>query len=63
MKADKVDIERLFDIKSNKTDTENMLEVSAMMQKQLKHMLVLFLELVSIQSVRAEDTRGSFERR
>ena len=27
MKADKVDVERIYEIKSNKTDTDNMLEV------------------------------------
>ena len=63
MKADKVDIERIYEIKSNKTDTDNMLEVQAMMQKQMKHTLVLFLELVNLQSVRADDTRGSYETR
>lgn len=27
MKADKVDIEKMYEIKSNKTDTDNMLDV------------------------------------
>lgn len=27
MKADKIDVERIYEIKSNKTDTDNMLEV------------------------------------
>jgi hypothetical protein len=27
MKADKVDIEKMYEIKSNKVDTENMLDV------------------------------------
>lgn len=31
MKADKVDIERIYDIKSNKADTDNMLDVQAIM--------------------------------
>lgn len=31
MKADKIDIEKIYEIKSNKTDTDNMLEVQEMM--------------------------------
>ena len=63
MKADKIDIEKIYDIKSNKIDTDNMLEVQAMMHKQFKHILVLFIEFINIQSVRADDTRGAFEKR
>lgn len=33
MKADKVDIEKMYEIKSNKVDTENMLDVQQMMHK------------------------------
>jgi hypothetical protein len=48
MKADKVDIEKMYEIKSNKTDTDNMLDVQEMMYKQMKHMLVLFVELINV---------------
>ena len=48
MKADKVDIEKIYEIKSNKTDTDCMLDVQEIMHKQLKHMLILFVELVNI---------------
>lgn len=48
MKADKVDIEKLFEIKSNKIDTDNMLEVQDIMNKQFKHILILFIELLNL---------------
>jgi len=63
MKADKVDIEKLYEIKSNKLDTDNMLDVQTMMQKQFKHILILFIELINLQSLRANETRGSLEKR
>lgn len=63
MKADKVDLEKLYEIKSNKVDTDNMLDIQTMMQKQFKHILVLFIELINIQHLKADDTRGSFEKR
>lgn len=63
MKADKVDLEKLYEIKSNKVDTDNMLDIQSMMQKQFKHILVLFIELINIQHLKADDTRGSFEKR
>ena len=33
MKADKVDIEKIYEIKSDKVDTNNMLEVQKLMSK------------------------------
>ena len=47
MKADKIDIEKMYEIKSNKQDTENMLDCQQLMCKQFKHILVLFIELVN----------------
>lgn len=63
MKADKVDLEKLYEIKSNKIDTDNMLDIQQMMQKQFKHILVLFIELINLHHLKADDTRGSFEKR
>jgi hypothetical protein len=53
MKADKIDIEKIYEIKSNKCDTDNMLEVQQLMSKQFKHILVLFIELINLHSVGA----------
>lgn len=47
MKADKMDIEKIYEIKSNKQDTENMLDCQQLMCKQFKQILVLFIELVN----------------
>ena len=63
MKADKVDLEKLYEIKSNKVDTDNMLDIQQMMQKQFKHILVLFIELINVHHLKADETRGSFEKR
>lgn len=63
MKADKMDIEKLYEIKSNKAETDNMIDVQTMMHKQFKHILVLFIELLNIQSVKSDDTRGVIEKR
>ena len=63
MKADKVDIEKIYEIKSDKVDTNNMLEVQQLMSKQFKHILVLFIEVINLHSVRAGDTKGSVDKR
>lgn len=49
MKADKIDIEKLYDIKSNKIETDNMINVQQIFSKQFKQILVLFIELISLQ--------------
>ena len=48
LKADKEDVEKLQKNKSNKIDTDNMLDVQQIMQNQLRHILVLFIEIVKI---------------
>ena len=47
MKADKMDIEKLYEIKSNKQDTETMLDCQQMICKYFKQLLVLFIEIVN----------------
>lgn len=63
MKAEKKDIERLFELKSNKIDIENILDVQTIMSKQFKHILVLFVEITNCLQVKANDTKGSLEKR
>ena len=47
MKADKIDIEKLYAMKSNKADTEIMLDCQQMICKYFKQLLVLFIEVVN----------------
>jgi len=48
MKADRLDIEKLFEIKSNVTDTENMIECQGVLTKHTKHILILFIEILNL---------------
>lgn len=63
MKADKMDIEKLYEIKSNKEDTENMLDCQELMFKYFKHILILFIELVNFSKTRANEPRQAMEKR
>jgi hypothetical protein len=63
MKADKVDIEKIYEIKSDKVETNNMLEVQQLMSKQFKHILVLFIELINLHAIKAGDTKSTIEMR
>ena len=48
MKADKVDIEKLFQIKSDKDETDNMMRVQKDLSNQFRNILVLFVELIHL---------------
>lgn len=50
MKADKIDIEKLYELKSNKNDTETMLNCQQLMSKYFKQIMVLFIEIVNFHS-------------
>lgn len=63
MKADKMDIEKIYDMKSNKKDTEIMLDCQQMICKYFKQLLVLFIEVVNFQVTKAGDTKQSIETR
>ena len=63
MKADRVDIERLNDLKSNKQDTDMMLSCQQMICKHFKQLLVLFIEVVNFQVAKANDTKQGIEAR
>ena len=45
-KADKEEIGKIVELKSNKIDLENLTNVQGIMIKQFKHILVLFVESV-----------------
>lgn len=57
MKADKNDLEKVFELKCNKIDFENVLDIQNIMCKQFKHILVLFIEIVNCETTKAHDTR------
>ena len=63
MKADKIDIEKIYEMKSNKVDTDNMLDCQELMCKYFKQILVLFIELVNNQMLRKSESKNSFEKR
>ena len=63
LKADKTEIERLYELKSNKVDQENILDVQTIMSKQFKHVLVLFIEIINCQTMKAKETKNGLEQR
>lgn len=63
MKADKADLEKVFELKSNKIDFENILDVQNIMSKQFKHILVLFIEIVNYETSKVHNTRQGQEKR
>lgn len=63
MKADKIDIEKLYELKSNKKDTDNMVDCQQIMCKQFKHILVLFIEVVNFNNARANESQQAQEKR
>ena len=48
MKADKMDVERLYELKSNKLDTDTMINQQRTISKQFQHILSLFIELLTM---------------
>lgn len=57
MKADKNDLERVCELKCNKIDFENILDIQNIMCKQFKHILVLFIEMLNCETSKVHDTR------
>lgn len=57
MKADKNDLERVCELKCNKIDFENVLDIQNIMCKQFKQILVLFIEMLNCETSKAHDTR------
>ena len=63
MKADRLDIEKLFEIKSNISDTQNMIECQQVLTDHTKHVLVLFIEILNLQTIKAGDPVQQREKR
>lgn len=57
MKADKVDIEKLYEIKSDRFVTDKMLHVQQILSTHLKHVLIFFSELIDLHSRQAMDNK------
>ena len=55
MKADKMDLERLFEIKCNKEELDSLLGAQSTMHMQFKHILSLFIEIVNLFAVTKPD--------
>lgn len=63
LKADKQDLDKVFALKMNKVDFENVLDIQSVMSKQFKHLLVLFIEIINCQVSKVNDTRISQEKK
>jgi len=48
-KADQTELQALFELKSNKVDTEQIMNSQQMLSRQIKHLIVLFMESVKVQ--------------
>ena len=55
-KVDKQDLINYHNIKSNKVDTENALRWIELLQKQIKHISVLFVEAIRSMNRNANET-------
>ena len=62
-KADKIDLEKLYELKSNKLDTDTMLTCQQLMTKYFKQIMVLFIEIVNFNTLRPNDTKQAHENR
>lgn len=60
MKADKIDVEKLYEIKSDRIETTKMMKVQGILADQFKHILVLFVELIDLRTNNVH-TQGSME--
>ena len=63
LKADQNDLERLHEIKTNKVDTENMMDLIIEMNRLVQHIIVLLNETLKINLIKANDTRLAKENR
>lgn len=63
LKADKMELQKLFSLKSDKNELNNIIELQKIMSRQFKYILILFIEFINMQKIRADDTKGSLETR
>lgn len=63
LKADQNDLEKLHEMKSNKEDTENLIDLIVEMNRLVQHVIVLQNETLKINLIKANDTRVARENR
>ena len=63
LKAEKNDVEKLHEIKTNKDDTENMMDLIVEMNRIVQHVIVILNEALKINLIKANDTRVAKENR
>ena len=63
LKADKNDLEKIHEIKTNKEDTENMMDLIVEMNQQIQHTVVLLNETLRLNLQKPSDTKLSKENR
>lgn len=63
MKADKSEIEKLYEVKTSKIEFENVLDIQQIMSKQFRHIVILFIEIVSCWTHKINDTKQSVQKR
>ena len=63
LKADQNDLEKLHEMKSNKVDTENLIDLILEMNRILQHIIVLQNETLRVNLIKANDTRLARENR
>lgn len=56
LKADADDLNKLHEIKTNKEDTENMMDLIIEMNKINQHIIVILSETLKINLIKANDT-------
>ena len=56
-KADADDLERIYEMKTNKEDTENMMDFISENNRLIQHIIVLLNETLKINLIKANDTR------
>lgn len=47
-KVDKIDLDRVIEMKSNRTDTEQAIRAIEVLHKQVSHIIVLLIEMMKI---------------
>ena len=57
LKADQNDLEKINEIKTNKIDTENMMDLIIEINRLIQHIIVLMNETLKINLIKANDTR------
>ena len=63
LKADQNDLEKLHELKTNKEDTENMMDLIIEMNRIVQHIIVILNETLKVNLIKANDPRLAKENR